>query len=53
MELLVPKLYDFFDYQNDGNLGRTLFEFIESRQDCFFIDEYGTKNINTGKVSYI
>lgn len=53
MELLVPKLYEFFDYQNDGNLGRTLFEFIEPRQDCFFIDEYGTKNINTGKVSYI
>ena len=53
MELLVPKLYDFFDYQNDGNLGRTLFKFIEPRKDCFFIDEHGTKNINTGKVSYI
>lgn len=53
MELLVPKLYDFFDYQNDGNLGRTLFEFVESRQDCFFDDKYGYRNINMGKVSYI
>lgn len=53
MELLVPKLYDFFDYQNDGKLGRSLFEFIETRHDCFFKDESGGQHINMGRVSYI
>lgn len=53
MELLVPKLYEFFDYQDNGKLGRPLFDFIKTRQDCFFYDEFGSKNISMGMVSYI
>lgn len=53
MELIVPKLYEFFDYDSKEKLGRPLFEFIKTRPDCFFSDKDGNKSINMGKVSYL
>lgn len=53
MELIVPKLYEFFDYSAKGILGRSLFEFVKDRPEYFYDDKDGNRNINMGMVSYL
>lgn len=53
MELIVPKLYEFFDYSAKGILGRSLFEFVKDRSEYFYDDKDGNRNINMGMVSYL
>ena len=53
MELIVPQLYEFFDKVEGGKIGQNLFDFIKTREECFFKDKYGETNINVSQLNYL
>lgn len=53
MELIVPQLYKFFDKVEGGKIGQNLFDFIKTREECFFKDKYGETNMNVSQANYL
>lgn len=53
MELIVPKLYEFFNKVEGGKIGQNLFDFIKAREECFFKDKYGETNMNVSQSNYL